>query len=251
MRRLGPLLLAACALGAVAVATAQATPPSFYNCVRSNSGGWEPGCLTQNRGGGYERTLLAPDEKVTFSSKIGTTELVGGELAAKCTGGSAAGDTNGPTEVVKIVAKLTGCELVGLGCKIKSPSGAAGEVVSVNLKGKLGAVAEAEAKSKTGLSLEPESSGSTEFATLEGTCIATSHVTFKTTTSRIIGEIAPVNTFGTTGELIFKRSGTAQVIKTFEGASETNDNLEAFGSKVGLEQLTDNLTYAEMLEILW
>ncbi len=204
------------------------------------------------RGGGYERALLAPSSKVGFSSKIGATELVGSEVTIKCTGGSSTGDTNGPTEVIKVVAKLTGCEITGaLGCKIKSPSAGAGEVVTPDLKGKLGAVTEAESKSKTGLSLEPESSGSTEFSTIEGSCIAKSHVSFKTTTSRIIGEITPVNTFGTTGELIFKRSGTGQVIKTFEGASETNNTLEVFGSKVGLEQLSDNLLYAEMLEALW
>jgi len=231
IRHAGPLLLTVLLIATAASAPAQAVTPSFYNCVRSNgpNAGWEVGCLTMMRGGGYERTLLAPAEKVAFSSKIGVTELVGSEAAVKCTGGSSAGETNGPTQVMKIVAKLTGCEIVGgLGCKIKSPSAGAGEVVTADFKGKLGAVAEAEAKSKTGLSLEPESS-----------------------TSRIIGEITPVNTFGTTGELIFKRSGTGQAIKTFEGAGEANNTLEAFGSSVGLSQLSDTLTYAEMLEIFW
>ncbi len=238
------LALLTCAFAA----SAAEASPEFYNCVHlAFHGMYEAGCLTVGSGN-YERQELT--EKVAFSSKLGATELVGAETL-KCSGGSSKGELNGAKAAEKIVVTFTGCEAPGGACKIKSPSAGAGEVVTADLKGKLGAVAESEAKSKVGLSLEPETSGSTEFTTVEGTCISKVHVAFKSSTSRIIGELAPVGVFGTTGELIFKRSGSGQAIKTFEGGGETTDGLEVFGAKAGFEQLTDNITFAEMLEVLW
>ncbi|HEY3827669.1 MAG TPA: hypothetical protein VGL57_00600 [Solirubrobacteraceae bacterium] len=243
------------AISAAAASTAQAAP-EFYHCafVGGSHTMYEAGCLKILGGGGYNRVSLAVAEKMTFSSKIGASVLAGVETI-KCTGGSSSGSIVGPTGVEKVVVVLTGCtDPKGAGCKVNTPSAAAGEIVTAKLKGKLGAVAEAEAKSKAGVSLEPETSGSREYTTVEGSCLLGGEpvpVRFKTTTSRIIGEITPVDVFSTTGELIFKKSGSGQAIKTFEGAGETNNTLEAGGSQLSVESLSNTLTLAEMLEVLW
>jgi hypothetical protein len=239
-------------LGLVTALSAQATP-EYYHCVKGAIQAhtlYEIGCLTMLGGGGYEKAGLT--ENVAFSSKIGTTEFVGSETV-KCSGGSSSGDVAG-SAASGVVVRLTGCEDTSRSsCKVKSPTGSTGEIISAKLKGKLGFVAEAEAKSKTGISLEPETSGSRELTTIVWSCLENleTPVLFKTTSSRIIAEVTPVNTFGTTGEVILKRGESGQQIKTFEGASETGNVLQIGGSTIGVTQLTDTFTFTEMLEVFW
>lgn len=152
----------------------------------------------------------------TFKGTAGAGELAGTQNVT-CTGGSSEGEISSGTEVSKVVVKFTGCKSGSTACKSKGA--ASGEIKTVALKGKLGDI---EGGSGVGLLLEPASG--TEYTNIE-TCTLLK----ATVTGKVIGEVKPISTLGTTGELVYEHSGTTQKYETFSGAGE-KDHLSAFGS---------------------
>lgn len=194
IRIIGLAVMAAFALSVVAASAAQAAPEFV-----AESGGSVAGTKFIATGG---EGKLAGTENITC--KTSKTE----------------GEIKNSTEVYKTVVTYTGCKNGTKECKSSSKA-AAGEIKTNALSGKLGEVETSEAATGVGEDLRAES-GKT-FVTIEKCTLLSVSVT-----GSIIGEVTPIETFGTTGDLVYKASGTTQKIQKFKGGEK--DTLEAFGS---------------------
>jgi hypothetical protein len=227
-RLVGIALVAMLALGAIMVGVAAAAPEFLHE-------------------GKEVKTGFTASGKTT----IMRVELAEAQYKITCTSASASGKITSTTKVEAVTDKFKGCkaklaeeERV---CEVKSisPEGKKEEIISKELKGKLGAVATSEAASGVGLKLEPASgevyvtiTGSTECLPSESSEIH----------GNLIGEITPIKKQQTTSELIYKvKSEKEQLVKKFTGETATHE-LEAFGVKAPVEG-KDTITFEQAVEV--
>jgi hypothetical protein len=246
---------------------------------------WSAGCTEKKASGGFAKVFFttgtcakvavatepsAWENSTCTKAKVGTGEFIKIEalkrkftsisepsylfgtppLKIRCGKDTDVGEINGAKTVGAVKVIFKECEGVGANeetCPVKSVGAAnAGEIVTEELVGELGLVAAAEApSSETGLALKPAAGVGKPFVKLIGTpttCIPETNVT-----GSVIGEVEPVKTMDTTGELIFGVKGgeskkNKQTIQKLVG--DEKDTLEAFGAIAGFES-EDSITYTE------
>jgi hypothetical protein len=182
-----------------------------------------------------------------FTATAGASKLTAGANTVTCTAGSAGGEITGAMTVGKAVVKFTGCKSTGSGgssCTIKSTNaGAAGEIVTKELKGELGTVKTTEATSGVGLELKP-AAGSTFTELEKNNCVAESAVT-----GSIAGEESPIGVSQKAGKLIFAPGTTGEKIKEVHLLGTTDEpELIAFSVSASLEA-SFTIAYAAATEI--
>jgi hypothetical protein len=196
-----------------------------------------------------------PSTKTAFTvkSKTGMTliELAETKYKISCTSSLSTGRIKGTTKVEGVTGRFKGCKAkVGSEekqCEVSSiePVGKKEEIVTKELKGRLGSVLSTEAETGVGLLLEPASGE--VYVTIMGSteCLPTETSEVK---GSLIGEIAPIKKEQKTGELLYKiKSESVQMIKKFTGESATHE-LELFGVKTPLES-KDTIEFQEAIEV--
>jgi hypothetical protein len=186
---------------------------------------------------------LAPGQAVKYSAKNAGSVInnIGGISKITCMGGTAAGETNGPTEIQNLVITFTGCEnQLTAGCN--SRGSGAGEIKTETLKGQLGYLVKAGGK-PAGLSYEPVNAGR---IFLEYKCAAL--VPFTRVTGMALGEV-PKTPKSKTWEAIFSPNiaGTAEKFVQFEEKGGLLE-LKAGCSTVTLK-LKEEMTWAGGAEL--
>jgi hypothetical protein len=225
MKMMGLCLVALFALTAVAVSSASAAEPAFYECAKlSKVGGKYTGkytaknCATEaskaeqeaGKKNKYELQEGIGAKGKGFKGKGGAATLhtpaVGGEV--KCKSFKDAGNVTTPTTEGKVVSEFKTCE--SLKKKCASPGEKAGTIKTNDLSGVLGYINKG-AKS-VGVALKAESGSVLAEFNCEGLEIVT--------TGSVIGTIAPVNVFTKAETNVFSVNGEGfQSIKNFEGGA--------------------------------
>jgi hypothetical protein len=217
----------------------------------------EDECRTQRAGGGWAKVIKPPPvvlvappgkypDKSTSKANGIRLESSGGEKI-ECTAEAGSGAVAGETLIDKLLEKLTGCTATkgSEKCTVKSTGAAnAGEILFHTLKGETGEVAPLEATSETGLYLTPESGK--VFTTPEGSCLTTAAIE-----GSLAGEFTPIGSLSTTEKLVFNGKGGTQSIKkiSVKGSSKS-PSLEAFGLVETDEAATEEVSFAEAVEVL-
>lgn len=220
-RVVGLCLVAVFAVSAVASASASAALPEFV-----------------------------PSTKQTFTSTSGVSTLAAGAFTITCEKDTNAGEITGAKTVGKVVVKFTKCTIkVLFTFECKSKGAANGEIVTNALKGTLGYIE--GYGSGVGLKLEPETAS--EYTNGEIECAGSNKVKV---TGAVIGEVTPINTSSTKGELIFKRTGTKQESgEEIEIEHVRYEHVKLMSSLNGgtagpaAEETTDKITFKEAVEV--
>jgi hypothetical protein len=209
-------LLAVLALSAVVAASASAAGPEFK-----------------------------PSTEQKFEGTSGTSKLVSAGTTITCSASASVGKITGATTVGHVFVTFTGCKAKSSGeCAVNSPGASEGEIKTVELSGKIGAVATSEAESGVGQDLKP-TSGST-FVITEGSCLP--FIGHKTeVTGSIIGEVSPIGSSSTSGKLTYLPNGSKQKIQKLKG--ESKDTLSAFGLVEVTEETTESITFEKAVEV--
>lgn len=148
MRRiaaLGGCLFAFTALAVVAVASASAAEPAFYECAKVKGGSFEDKKCTKEAGTvkGEKYELLPGIRKAkAFKGKGGAIRLYAPAINAPipCTGSKDEGKLSSPTTVEGLVVTFTGCSTMFRPCT--SVGAKRGEVRTAPLDGQLGAISQ-------------------------------------------------------------------------------------------------------------
>jgi hypothetical protein len=189
----------------------------------------------------------------TVKSKTGATLIELGMTKYKivCTSSLSTGRIKGKSEVENVVAKFKGCkakeseELHECEVNSTSPLGGKEEIITKTLKGRIGEVLSTEAASERGLLLLPNSG--TVYVTIKSSVECLPQETSEVKGS-LVGEVKPVKTLKSKGELIYKSvGGKTQAIKKFVGESAMHE-LEIFEVKTPLESV-DTVEYEEAVEV--
>jgi len=213
MKMMGLCLVALFALTAVAVSSASAAEPAFYECAKTTGGKFSnKTCSAPGEGktGKYELKEGIGKGKI-FKGKGGSATLhtpaVGGEVVCKSFKDS--GFVNSPTTENKVISEFKTC--TSLGKKCASPGEKAGTIKTTDLKGVLGYIN--KAKKEVGVALSAESGSVLAEFNCEGLEIVT--------TGSVIGrQLGDINTFSKTSESVFKVNGEGfQEVKNFEGGA--------------------------------
>jgi hypothetical protein len=136
--KMGLWIVAVCAMGAVAAASASAAAPEIGRCkkVVKGSGKYSSAaCTTLKAGGEYEWAAGAEKGKFTTKGGIAILEQKGGAAVA-CKTEASGGEYTGPKTVGGVVVTFTGCESGGIKCK--TAGSAEGELVTKPLEGVIG-----------------------------------------------------------------------------------------------------------------
>jgi hypothetical protein len=183
----------------------------------------------------------------TFTGTSGTGVLEAGGEKIECTADTSAGTISSATLVGGVTVSFTGCKAIKgtEKCTVKSPSAAAGSIVTHELHGVLGLVLPKGTGTGVGLLLLPVENK--KFVTIEST-----KCSIETTVSgNLVGEVTPVGVHTTKGTLVFKKGATeGQSIKSFDlstGGSVT-PKLEAFGKEAG-EETTEVISWSAAVEV--
>jgi len=239
MKHLLVAVIAVCAIGAVASASASAAAPEFVHCVAQAGGKWMAGCKAA--GTEFEKVAVPAGSKVKFTDKEGVSHLNGLGTTVTCQKDTSSGEITGPKTVTNV--KVTFEECKGKKGTEECPVNG-GTITTETLSGELGKVAVAEAASGVGEDLKPPTGKA--FVKLEGTCIVTTSVT-----GSVIGEVKPVGgPPSTKGEVNFECSsvgGRTQKIQKFE--TGVKDTLSAFGTAACFESFPDVITFEEAIEV--
>jgi hypothetical protein len=223
MKMMGLCLVALFALTAVAVSSASAAEPAFYECHKLTAKPYtgkytDKACSKEATSGEkaegkknkYELQEGVGAKGKGFKGKGGKATLhtpaVGGEVTCKSFGDS--GTVTTPTTEGKVVSEFKTCE--SLKKKCASPGAKAGVIKTNSLVGVLGYIS--KSAKTVGVALSPESGTVLAEFNCEGLEIVT--------TGSVIGTIAPVNVFTKSEENVFAINGEGlQSIKKFEGGS--------------------------------
>ncbi|HEX4483248.1 MAG TPA: hypothetical protein VH081_05630 [Solirubrobacteraceae bacterium] len=227
MKMMGLCLVALFALTAVAVSSASAAEPAFYECHKLSKN-----ATTKKYEGKYSEKKCSKEASPTeqaegkknkyelqegigskgkgFKGKGGKATLhtpaVGGEVTCKSFGD--VGKVATPTTESGVISEFKTCE--SLGKKCASPGEKAGTIKTNSLKGVLGYIN--KGAKTVGVALSPESGSVLAEFNCEGLEIVTS--------GSVIGTIAPVNVFTKAEFNVFAVNGEGfQSIKKFEGGS--------------------------------
>jgi hypothetical protein len=236
--------------------------PEFIHCIKTTAKEDEyptkAACVKEEKKGEepreWDRIPVAAGSKITFTSTSEPSYLfanASGTFRIRCGTDTDKGEITSATTVGGVTVNFKECRgFKGTEeCPVKSV-GAAGaeEIVTKVLSGGLGPVVAAEApSSEVGLDLKPTTG--TTFVELVGnptTCVPETKVE-----GSVIGEVEPVNTMDTTGEVIYGVRGgigkkNKQTIQKFVG--EGKDTLTAFAVESGFES-EDSLVFSEPIEV--
>jgi hypothetical protein len=208
MRIMGLCLVAVFSLALVAVSSASATEPAFFECksVGKGKGTFSKGCKVMKAGGGFEPTEGIGKGKV-FKGKGGSATLhtpaVKGEIT--CSSFKDEGKITGVKNISKIFSTFSGCSTLGKKCH--SAGQKAGTIKTMALKGELGYIN--KANKEVGVDLTAEGADLADFE-CEG-------ITVKVNGS-VIGHYTPVNSFSKTSVNTFVVNGEGfQDVKNLEG----------------------------------
>lgn len=218
------------AISAIAVASASAAAPEFkpgFGCSEKVGTG-EYGTLKEcETVGGKEEKGGKFHRHAGFTSKSGAgVMLVPKEAELKCKADTDTGKITGPKTVGAVTVTFTGCTGENLKtkakCEVKSttPKGAAGEVITKELEGKLVKVG-----AEVGLLLEPVKQ---PFVKLKGECLPVKETSVE---GSIVGEVKLVNRLAIENEVCFE-----------------NAVLKAFGAPEVLLSVCD-MTFEEAVEV--
>jgi hypothetical protein len=223
MKMMGLCLVALFALTAVAVSSASAAEPAFYEChkltAKPYTGKYTDKACTKEATA--EEKAAGKKNKYELQEGIGAkgkgfkgkggkatlhTPAVGGEVTCKSFGDS--GNITTPTTEGKVISEFKTCE--SLGKKCSSPGAKAGLIKTNPLKGVLGYIN--KGKKEVGVALSAETGSVLAEFNCEGLEIVT--------TGSVIGTIAPVDVFTKTETNVFAVNGEGfQAIKNFEGGA--------------------------------
>lgn len=209
MRIMGLCLVAVFSLALVAVSSASATEPAFFECksVGKGKGTFSKGCKVMKAGGGFEPTEGIGKGKV-FKGKGGSATLhtpaVKGEIT--CSSFKDEGKITGVKNTSKVLSTFSGCSTLGKKCH--SAGQKAGTIKTNALKGVLGYIN--KANKEVGVDLTPETGEELAAFECEG-------ITVKVKGS-VIGHQTPVNSFSKTSVNTFVVNGEGfQDVKNLEG----------------------------------
>jgi hypothetical protein len=156
--------------------------------------------------------LSGPGAKPKFTVTGGATTL---ETAAKkkltCAGGTGAGEYTG-TKTSTITMRLTECKLTATKEACQSTGGAAGEVVTGALEGRLGFIEDQYIENIATNVVGMDFTG--QPALLSAECGA--QKTPLSVTGSVIGRLTPIDKMSTTFVLQFSQTGGAQIPESFE-----------------------------------
>jgi hypothetical protein len=227
MKMMGLCLVALFALTAVAVSSASAASPAFYECAKLAK---NP--TTKKYEGKYSvktcATEASPTEQTEgkknkyelkegigkgkqFKGKGGAATLhtpaVSGEVVCKSFKDS--GFINSPTTEDKVISEFKTCTSIGKKCM--SPGEKAGTIKTNSLKGELGYISKSPLK--VGVVLSPESGSVLAEFNCEGLTVVTS--------GSVIGEQkGDINVFSKSSENVFSvTGGGVQTVTKFEGGA--------------------------------
>lgn len=224
MKMMGLCLVALFALTAVAVSSASAAEPAFYEChkltAKPYTGKYTDKACTKEATA--EEKAAGKKNKYELQEGIGAkgkgfkgkggaatlhTPAVAGEVVCKSFGDS--GTITTPTTEGKVISEFKTCE--SLKKKCASPGAKAGTIKTNALKGTLGYIN--KAKKEVGVLLEPESGSVLAEFNCEGLEIVT--------TGSVIGrQTGDINTFSKSSTNVFKVNGEGfQEVKNFEGGA--------------------------------
>jgi hypothetical protein len=153
VRALGVCLVAAFAISATAVATAQAEAPEIGRCVKvaAKAGKFSGAtCIKEKSGGSYEWIPGAEKGKFTTKGGVATLQTVGG-TAVGCKSETSGGEYNSTKTVTGVVVVFKECAAAGIMCNTTGQP--EGELITNSLEGKVGW--ENKAKKKVAFDLFP------------------------------------------------------------------------------------------------
>jgi hypothetical protein len=211
--------------------------PLYFTLVKNpNAGG---------KGGTAKAEFKKLPTVKTFKGAAAPVTLSTALESISCANGSSSGEITGTSSVGKVVLAFTECKAKGTGeCEINSVGASSGQIVTAALKGQLGSVKSSEALSEVGLLLEPETTKT--FARL-----ASSKCNPETTvTGSVAGQVLPVATAASEGELMYEVTSGKQMIKKIGTSSgEKKPTLEAFGLEIA-EEADAEVEFVEEVEIV-
>ena len=246
--RISQALVVVMALGALTASASSAALPEWAKCVAKAGGKYKDAACQTKTGGGFEKVALTKTVKFTSTSGPGKLETVG-KVTVECKAGTSTGEIKSTKEVVKVLVKFTGCETSGIECK--TAGAGAGEILTKELKSKLGYIN--KAKKEVGLSLTPALAKGA-FAEFECPLAKATIVVKEGAGKRgnsVIGAITPVNKMAKAFTLTFKQVAGKQSPEKFEtGLVDVLESSLNGGAaeQAGLEA-TDTLTTAEEVEL--
>jgi hypothetical protein len=249
MRIMGLALIAVFVMSGMAVASASAALPEFYECKKvavKYSGVWNKGCLVEGKGNHslkeneYEKVAgIGKAATKLFKGKGGTATLhtpaVGGEV--KCKAFKDEGKVTAQKTESGVVSLFTGC--ISLGKKCTTTGQTAGTIKTDKLVGAIGYINAAE--HRVGVDLSPEVGTALAAFNCEGLEIAVS--------GSVVGEMTPINTMSKTSVTTFTVNGSGfQTYKSLEGAPE--DVLESLINGAGPFESGQQATATNAGEVL-
>jgi len=211
MRILGVCLVAAFALSLVAVSSASASGPAFWECAKVAAGAGKytnKTCSTEGTGktAKYELKEGIGKAKVfkgTGKSATLHTPALSSEI--KCTAFKDEGKLKTPTTEEKVLSTFSGCTTLGKKCA--SAGEKAGDIKTFDLFGELGTISSG---SGVGALLTAETGKYLAEFNCEGLAVKVE--------GGVIGEETPVNKFTKTEDSIFAITGSdQQAITSFTG----------------------------------
>jgi len=229
MRRIAALgfaLAGSIVLIAVSAAGASAAEPAFYEChklAKNAEGNYEGGftdkacsAASGTHEGKYE-LQEGIGKKHTIKGKSGHAELETPGLGnVSCTSSKSLGTLESPKHIGAITVEYKGCTAAGKKCN--SAGAKAGSIKTNELEGNLGYIS--KAGHEVGVLITAVSKGNLAEFNCEGLQIETK--------GGVIGRATPVNTFTKVGELTFKKSGSVQEVRKFEGEATNHELLTTF-----------------------
>jgi hypothetical protein len=251
MRRIAALgFVLAGLIVAVSAAGASAADPAFYEChkLAKNAEGKYTGGFNNKscseasptHEGKYE-LQEGIGKKHTIKGKSGHAELETPGLGnVSCTSSKSIGTLESPKHIGAISVEYKGCTAAGKKCN--SAGASAGTIKTNVLQGDLGYIS--KAGHEVGVLITAVSKGNLAEFNCEGLQIETK--------GGVIGRATPVNTFSKVGELTFKKSGSVQEVRKFEGEAENHELLTTFvglGGPFPSTQEQQNVQKGEFLEV--
>jgi len=237
------------AVGAVVSAPASALP-EFGRCVAKAGGKYkENTCQKKLAGGGFERLKgVGAILKTGFTSASGKVVFENAAGArVECETGTDRGVYKAPTAVEHVMFMFRECKEPALGVECKTPGAALGEIITRELKGKLGYIN--KPKKEVGLSLTPAVKNGI-FVEFECGAGVLKFVVAGKAGDSVIAAIIPVNIMTINFILTFKQAGGVNIPAKFAVGAvdvlEVSVNGGAF-EPVGLT-MEDLITNEEEIE---
>jgi hypothetical protein len=180
--------------------------------------------------------FLPASGKFTSTAGAGTLQIEGGNTIT-CTEGTNSGEITG-AKTATVTITFKGCRIFGF-IGAHSSGDVEGTILVSSAKGELCYLS--KTAKTVGLKLTLASTLKIEAGGQKSEVLGT-----------LIGEVKPVNSKVTEGELILKQTGGLQAIKKCEGGTETelkaNENGGAF--KAAGEQTTDKIQFTAATEVM-